>query len=84
MTDGIITDDHIKGAAIVQAAVPDIILAAEMALLARGLSENGDTIEALLAAAWTRHKELAPDQPEAFARILRAMADTIEASARPN
>jgi hypothetical protein len=81
----IITDDHIAGAQVLADAHDEIIVAAEMALMLRGVTDTAQVFEALIGAAWTSYKQtLGADRPEIFARVLRNTADAVERHARPN
>jgi hypothetical protein len=74
-----ITDQIIEGAQLSCDVAPDIIFAAEAALLARGVLDAGELVPTLLAAAWTSHKTLhGQHNNEAFASLLRRWADGID------
>jgi len=79
-----ITEDCLAGAQILTDAADAIALAAELAMLAYGRDEPTEVVAALLAAAWYRHKEIAPGRPDLFARMLRDLADSAEATAKLN
>lgn len=80
-----ITDKDIKGASILSDAAPDIIFAAEAALLARGVDDASEVMAALLAAAWHKHKEIAGGKGAGpFVQLVRGWLDAAEAMDRPN
>lgn len=80
-----ITEDHVRGAKAVQDAAPDIIMAAQIALLARGVTDAYEVFAALLGAAWHHHKEMhGLDRHAAFAEMLRDMAASVERAAKPH
>lgn len=81
----IITDEHIRDAGITLDAAPDIILATETALHARGVTDPYETIAALLGAAWYQHKEMHGGRGhDSFATLLRGMADSVDRAACPH
>lgn len=80
----IITDEIMEGAQVLADAADEIMTAADVAMIARGHTDPAETVGALLAAAWCRHKELAPNDPMPFAEMVRHLADRVEAMARPN
>lgn len=75
----IITDEQIERAKAVQDTAHDIIRAAQLALLARGVSEADEVVSALLGAAWHHHKEMIGlDRYGTFAALLRDFADSVD------
>lgn len=81
----IITDEMKRDALTDIEAAPDIIFWAEMALASRGVTDAERVVPALIAAAWTHHKEAyGADCLAPFVAHLRACADSIEAMERPH
>lgn len=80
-----ITDQMLNDAELDAAAAPDIIFGAQAALLARGVVDSDRLMPALLAAAWTCHKDLYGEDTKAvFANLLRGWADGIDSMATMN
>lgn len=80
-----ITDEMLEAAKLDTAVAPDIVFGAQAALLARGVFDVDRLIPALLAAAWTCHKELHGEENKAaFAGLLRGWADSIDAMTAMN
>lgn len=85
MNDGHITNEMISGAEILTDVAPEIIAAAELELMLRGVDNPAETIAALFTAAWRHHKDVyGPTKHSAFSALLRDMADSVDRSTKPN
>ena len=75
-----ITDEHVRAAEQDNEAAQTIIFATECAMIAQGRTDPFDVVTALLAAAWFKHKELAPHRTDLFSARLRNFAEIVDES----
>lgn len=80
-----LTPDDIRRAETLAEVTSDVVQSAQLGLLARGIDDPAELVGVLLQAAWQSHKDSTGDtKRDAFAALLRSMADKVELYGKPH